>query len=322
MRVSETVYIYAPMGGQLEAFDLSPGDELRRNETLMRVRPLDVPAPYDGVIRVQHAEVGDLAENVIRQYGALCYLAREDVQWLKASTSTAYDDPENRDIRVGEALRVYNQKTSAKDKKETLGRVVSVSGTDYIVEFPAIFDAEESIRVYRGSGKEYKDKDRVGRGAAARLPPIAILGQGVVADILAEDGQTVSRGEPLYLLDAADARHVTAARTEIVSPANCVITALYAQPGQCVAKGQLLLTASSLNALECMVDVDELDILSLSVGMTMLVKLDALPDQYFEATVERIAPLGRIMLDTTKYEVTLRLEAEGLLPAMHVTAYW
>jgi len=102
------------------------------------------------------------------------------------------------------------------------------------------------------------------------------------------------------------------------------LTAIYAQPGQRVAKGQLLATAMPLNDLECVVDVDELDILSLSVGQTMLVKLDALPNDLIEAAIERIAPLGKIMLDTTKYEVTLRFtgNTERLLPGMHVTAYW
>jgi len=325
VRAGETVYLYAPMGGQLEAFDLSVGDDIRQDDVLMQVRPADVPAPFGGVIRVQHAHIGDIAENVIKEYGALCYLERTDVHWLKTSAATAYDDAANRDIRVGETLRVYNNKTGVNDKKEAPGRVVAVNGSDFTVEFPAgIFNIEESIRVYRGAGSEYKDTDRVGRGKAQRVPPIAVAAQGVIAGILVEEGQTVDRGQPLYVLDAADTRYETAAQPEVTALEDCVLTALYVQPGQYVAKGQLLLTAAPLHALECAVDVDELDILTLSVGMIVRVRLDAKPDRLLAATVERIAPLGKKMLDTTKYEVTLRLAGDDglLLPAMHVTAYW
>ena len=325
VRASETVHLYAPMGGRLEPFDLSVGDELHEGDSLMEVRPIDLPAPHDGVIRIQHAKVGDLAENVIKEYGALCYLEREEVQWLVTTTSTAYDDPENRDIRVGETLRAYNNKSGSKDKKETTGRVVSVNGAEYVVEFPAgVFDIEESISVYRGTGDEYKDKDRVGKGKVRRVPPTAIVASGVIAGVLVQDGQRVSRGEPLYLLDAADARYERAGERQVIASEDCVLTALHVQPGQPVFKGQLLLTATSLQHLECVVDVDELDILSLSVGQSVRVKLDALPDELLDATAARIAPLGKIMLDTTKYEVTLRLDADvdSLLPGMHVTAYW
>jgi len=325
VRAGDAISLYAPMGGQLEAFDWSIGDDIGQGEVLMRVRPREVNAPYDGVIRAQHAQINDLAANVAREYGALMYLERQDVQRLVTSTSTAYDDAENRDIRVGEALRVYNNKSNAKDKRESLGRVVSVSGSNYVVEFPSgIFDVEESVSVYRGSGKEYKDKDKVGKGKVSRVPPISILADGLIADILVQEGQTVRRGQPLYALDAADARHESAALREVSAPEAGVLTMLYVQAGQHVQKGQLLMTVTPLNNLECVVDVDELDVLSLSLGGTLLVKLDAQPNELLAARIERIAPMGKIMLDTTKYEVTLTFiaDADYLLPGMHVTAYW
>ena len=324
VRAGETIYFYAPMGGQLEAFDLSIGDDIRRNEVIMRVRPIDVPAPYDGTIRVQHAQIGDIAGNVVREYGALCYLERPDIQRIETSSSTAYDDAKNRDIHVGEELRAYNNKTGS-NKKEALGRVVSANGASFVVEFPAgIFDFEESVSVYRGEGSEYRDKDKVGKGKVQRAPVIAIAAEGVIADILVREEETVLRGQPLYYMDAIDARYEAAGQRQVTGPDDCVLTAIYAQPGQRVAKGQLLAAAMPLHDLECVVDVDELDILTLSVGQTMLVKLDALPNDLIEAAIERISPLGKIMLDTTKYEVTLRFtgEIERLLPGMHVTAYW
>ena len=71
-------------------------------------------------------------------------------------------------------------------------------------------------------------------------------------------------------------------------------------------------------------DVDEMDIPSVNIGLLMQVKADALGDASFSAVVKKISPLGITVLDTTKYPVTLTIQGapEGLLPGMHVTAYW
>jgi len=102
------------------------------------------------------------------------------------------------------------------------------------------------------------------------------------------------------------------------------VSALYVQDGQMVRKEQLLMTVKPLDALEFVVDVDELDIPFVRMGQAMQVKVDAFLDNRMTATVKRISPLGITVLDTTKYQVTLSIQfpPEGLLPGMHVTAYW
>lgn len=325
VRASETVNLYAPIGGQVKAFDIAQGDDVAQGDVLMEIRPLEVTAPYDGKILIQHAQTGDHAEHITQSYGALCYLEREDIQWLRTTTDTAYSDPENRDIRVGETLRVFNGKTYNRDKREAEGRVVSRDGNAFVVEFPAgIFDVEEEIRVYRGTGTDYKDADMVGRGKTEPAPLLPISAEGIIASVLIREGETVSRGETLYLLDAADSHHRQSADTAVPASADGVLTSLYVQGGQQVRQGQLLMTITPLDSLECVVDVDELDILSLPLGQIVHVKLDARPEALQTATVTRIAPIGKEVLDTTKYEVTLAFATDvpGLLPGMHVTAYW
>lgn len=320
---SETLDLFAPVGGRLEPFDLTVGDDIEADQLLLSLRPSELLAPYDGVIRIQHARIGDTASDVIGQYGALCYLERQDVFRVRTNTSTAHNKAENRDIRVGETLRLYNGNSN--DSKETTGRVVSIDGTDFVVEFPAdVFDPEDEVRLYRGTGSDYKDKDLVGKGKAERVPPIPIVAEGVIADIQAEDERAVSRGDVLYVLDQPGTQYQTAAPTEVASPVGGTLSALMVQPGQQVAKDQWLLSIDPLTPLECVVEADELDILSLSVGQSVRVKVDAKPEELLPGTVERIAPQGKTVLDTTKYEVTILLAStpEELLPGMHVTAYW
>lgn len=325
VRASDTIRVYAPIGGEALPLDVEAGDDVAQGDVLVSVRPGEVSAPFDGTVLIQHAREGDRAEDVAQAYGALCYLQREDIQWLRTTTATAYNDAENRDIRVGEVLRVFNGKTYNRDKREETGRVVAIDGDAFVVEFAAgTFDIEEEIRVYRGSGDDYKDADIVGRGKAERVPPIAVGGQGIVAAVLAQDGQSVRRGQALYYMDAADSRHEEAAQTIATAGEGGVLSALYVQGGQQVRQGQLLAEVTPLDRLECAVDVDELDVMRLPVGHIVQVKLDAQPELMQTATVTRIAPIGKELLDTTKYEATLvfATDVPGLLPGMHITAYW
>lgn len=319
----DRVNVYAPIGGQLKDFDLAPGDALTQDEGLFDLEPLKVLAPKDGVIRLARAQVGTLCQQTIAQYGALCYLDQPDLHIVNANTRDAHDDPDSRAIVLGETLRVYNGKSY--DVIETTGTVIAVDGAIYVVEIPAgVFDLEDSVRLYRGTGKNYDSEDQVGKGKVARPKPLAILGDGMVADARVGEGQEVKRGEALYLLDGANTSYSLPAGTHVVVPQTGIVQSLHVQPGQQVMKDQLLLAIDPQEALELTVDVDELDVTTLREGQLLQVKIDAMGGQPYEAAVKRVNPQGFTVLDTTKYSVTLTLTAQpqGLLPGMHVTAYW
>lgn len=319
----DTEDYYASLGGQVMPFELEAGDTVADGDLLMNLRPLTLLSPADGVVRSLQGEIGDQAGNVMAQYGGLCYIERQDVQLVSASTQGAYDKPENRAIYIGETLRVYNG--NANDVKETEGHVISMEGAAYVVEIPAgVFDLEDTVRLYRGTGDSYKDKDMVGRGKVANAAPVAVLGEGVIANVHVTEGQEVQKGDLLFTIDSATARHTTAPSTSISAKSDALVSAIYVQKGQQVAKDQLLFTLSPLSPMEVVVDVDETDVLSLSVGQMVKVTYDAFPDARYSAIVKEISPMGTTVLDTTKYPVTLTLteSPQGLLPGMHATAYF
>ncbi len=73
-------------------------------------------------------------------------------------------------------------------------------------------------------------------------------------------------------------------------------------------------------AMTIEVSVDELDILSLSVGQSATVALDALPGQSFVGTVKSINPTGTNEGGSTKYTVTMEVpRAEQMLPGMNAS---
>jgi HlyD family secretion protein len=281
-----------------------------------------VLAANDGVIRSLQAKVGDQAEDVQKQFGALCSIDRTGVMWVDADTSSAYDKPENRAITLGETLRVYNGKDS--DPLEAKGTVISISGDDFIVEIPSdVFDLEDDVKLYRGTDGAYRSGDRVGDGEIERAAVVPVTAEGMIAGISVTEGQSVKRGDVLFTLDAANTIYTQSAKTQAAADKDAVVSDVYVKSGQDVEKDQLVMTVEPLNDLEFLVDVDELDITSLKPGDSVQVKVDAL-NQVVPAAVKEIRPLGVTVLDTTKYHVSLSLQAipEGLLPGMRVTAYW
>ncbi len=322
VRCVDSVDVFAPVGGQLKPIDWETGDAVSAGAILASVRPLQVRAANDGVIRSLRAVVGDQAEAVQQQFGALCFIDRTDVLWVEASTKNAYDKPENRAITIGETLRVYNGKDS--DPIEADGKVISVDGKDYVVEIPAgDFDLEDDVKLYRGSDGAYRSGDRVGEGEIKRADAVPVTASGVVAGVLISEGQKVKRGDALFTLDAADTVYTQNAATEAVCERGGVISAVYVSSGQPVQKDQLLMTLKPLDSLEFLVNVDELDILSIKPGDALKVKVDAL-NATMPAAVKEIYPLGVSVLDATKYQVSLSIQSipAGLLPGMRVTAYW
>lgn len=323
VRSAESFDVYAPVGGQLRAFDIEIGDEFSAEDLMLSIRTTEALAPENGVVRLLRARVGDQAPDVILQYGALLYIEREGVYRIDASTSTAYDKADNRSIVLGETVRVYNGKES--DPLEATGTVISVSGKDYVVEIESdVFDLEAEVKIYRGTGDTYKNADRIGKGKVERAPMVPVKSDGVVAGVLVEEGEAVKRGDKLLTMDSASSKHEETADPEIIAPQDGMLTALYGRPGEYVEQNQRLATLDSLTRLELVVEVDELDLASVFVGQTMRVKLDAFPGEELSGIVENISSRPITVLDTTKYEVTLSFSDKGmsLRPGMHVTVYW
>ena len=318
---ADVVDVFAPLGGQLMPFDVKVGDVVDAGAQLFTVRPINVLSPAGGTVRLVRGKVGDQASNVIQQYSALCQIERTDVMRVRATTTAAYNKPKNRTIVLGETLRVYDSDSG----DSTPGTVVLVNGASYTVEISSVdFDLEDKVKLYRGEGDTYNAKDKVGEGVIERAPLVPVLAEGVIAGIQVSEGQTVAQGDALFIMDDAASSHSMPAQLFAAASKGGVITAIFVQDGQQIRKDQLLLTLKPVDLMEFVVDVDEMDVPSVILGQTMQVKADALQDKSFTAVVKKISPLGITVLDTTKYHVTLTIQGQpdGLLPDMHVTAYW
>ncbi len=318
----ESYTLIAPMGGQVQDFTWKPGDAVAVANEALRLTPTQLFATCEGVIRGLQAQVGDQAGQIVAQYGALCSLERDEIRYVSAPTSSAYDKAENRDVRMADVLRV---RQGSGDSEETgTGTVVGIEKGSFLLEMErGEFDLEETVTLYKATGDTFADKDKVGKGKVARPPLLPVVGEGVIAEVLVTEGQRVTRGQPLFTLDSASARYSEAPTNLMTFARAGAIQEVLVRPGQFVAQGQAVMTVAATDTLEAVLDVDELDIAKVTVGQKVRVCVDAYPEHEMLATVKEIMLQGTEVLDTTKFHVKVTFsDSTGLLIGMHVTGYW
>jgi len=98
----------------------------------------------------------------------------------------------------------------------------------------------------------------------------------------------------------------------ITAPRDGVITAKYIEPGEAVQAQSVLFELAAMDELVMRVGVTERDVVHLSRGQTMPVRLDALPALDLEGTVRRIFPMARSSNRLITVEVALPGEAASL----------
>ena len=311
------ITLTAPVGGQIAPFAWQRGDSIQAEDIAFSVFPLQLLAADDGIVRGLHAKVGAQAADVISLYTALCHIERNQIWQVKASSSSAYDNIKNRDVRIGDVLRI--QQGSGSKEVTGIGEVIQLVQRGFVIEFPVgNFELDEKVKFYRGSGETFRRNEQVGDGKILRAPAIPVLGDGCIADIHVEEGQPVQRGQPLFTLDSAAARHTKPPEREIRFDRPGVIAEVLVQPGQSVVQGQALMTYIPLSVHEIAFDVDELDIANVAIGQRVLFTLDAYAGQERTGMVREMNPIGNVVQDITRFTVLVEADdATGLMSGMH-----
>ncbi len=315
--------VFAPMGGQAGDFSWQPGDRAEAGDLAFDILPALVYAPADGVVAGLRAQAGDTAEGVMAQYGALCYINRDNLWHIEALITSTSDKTETRDVQVGQTLKVQHGTGDKKVRGEAA--VIAREGKSFVLELEqGDFELEDNVKIYLGSSKDNDRTDQIGSGKIIRPAALPVAGEGMIASTLVQEGEKVSRGQPLFMLDSASARYAAGAQTqpEVRFDRSGIISEVSVRPGQYVQQGQAVMTLLPQTALEAALEVDELDISRVRVGDTVRVSVDAYEGER-KGTVTLIQPLGRVMLDTTKFIVKVSFEeADDLLAGMHVRAFW
>ena len=107
----------------------------------------------------------------------------------------------------------------------------------------------------------------------------------------------------------------------VTSPISGTIIEKNAKAGDALTAGADLCTIYDLSYLVMVINVDELQVSDVSVGQSVQVTADAVPDKIYTGTVTRVSMKGSSNGGTTTYPVTVRIdETEGLRPGMNANA--
>ena len=107
----------------------------------------------------------------------------------------------------------------------------------------------------------------------------------------------------------------------ITAPISGTIIEKDAKVGDAVKAGDTLCIVYDLSYLEMSINVDELQISSISVGQQVQITADAVPDKTYVGTVTRVSMKGTSNSGTTTYPVTIHIDdTDGLRPGMNANA--
>ena len=164
---------------------------------------------------------------------------------------------------------------------------------------------------------------------------------GTVSAINVQEGDAVSKGDILIELTGDDLTESIQSASETLrsaeismqnmqdTMANYTITAPISgtviekdvKQGDALTSGTSLCVLYDLSYLEMSINVDELEIGSLSVGQKVQITADAVADKTYVGTVTRVSMKGNSSGGTTTYPVSIRIDSiDGLRPGMNANA--
>jgi HlyD family secretion protein len=138
-------------------------------------------------------------------------------------------------------------------------------------------------------------------GAQAQL---ALLQAGATDEEIAALEATVARAQ-----GAVDQAGVALERTEVRAPFAGTVGLVNTRVGEFVAPNQALIALGDLTTLRVeTTDLDEIDVARVSVGQSVGVTFDSLPERVFAGTVTRISPMATPGSGGVNYAVVVELD--------------
>ncbi|MEO8391900.1 MAG: efflux RND transporter periplasmic adaptor subunit [Chloroflexota bacterium] len=119
---------------------------------------------------------------------------------------------------------------------------------------------------------------------------------------------------------ALDRAQAAEDRTQLTAPFDGIVTGVSIDVGALVAPGMTAVEIADVSPLHLTVQVDEVDVRQISVGLPATVKLDALPDVQLPATIEDVALVSSNDNGIVSYDATVRLDSDDAHVRIGMTA--
>ncbi|MEN6593400.1 MAG: HlyD family efflux transporter periplasmic adaptor subunit [Clostridiaceae bacterium] len=279
-----------------------------------------VTAPVRGRIKYLPVAEGDAVLSAVSQYGALAILSSDELMQVSLTTDAE--------------LALYAKVKVVWAEGEKTGRVAAKTATGYIVTL------SDNGTPYLETAQVFDGDTLLGEGALEIHSPVAVLAAGgVIDDIRCEENDLVYANNVLFTLsqepETASYRQALTDRAEkaalyqtllayqtnpqLTAPSDGVVSDVLISDHTDAATAQEssglsdALTLHLGGAVKMSIDVDELDINSVSLGQAVAVTMDAFPNETFEATVTHISRIGSAAGSITTYPVEVTLANDARL---------
>lgn len=266
---SDSVEVYAPIGGTVAQVEASPGDRVSAGEVLATLETTKVYAAEDGTVTGVFGEPGDNAETIGERYGAVLYIEGETVYTISASTEEAYNTTANKLVHVGEkvALECYSHGSHS-----GTGVITAIEGTSYSVNvLEGEFLLGETVNIFRGESTA--SANRIGRGDIQRKSPTSVTGSGGIVSIAVQDGDPVKKGDLLFeTLDGSfDGLYMSG--SQITVGAAGTIAQLNLSQGSRIEKDSIAAVIYPEGMMRVEAQVSEYNLMEIAVGDRVNVEL-------------------------------------------------
>ena len=301
---------------EFKLWDLDSAISSAAEDTNVRM----IEAPVAGRVKAIYAKAGDDALAVFRRESALALISTDGRMKVELDGL-----PATSGLSLGDRLRVVG----VEEGFEAEGIITDLTrqGTQAIVTInDDTLPMDAPVLVLDTNGQE------LGEGTLEINKPMAVSSYGgTISAVLVKVGDKVSRRSTIFRLEDSPltlamedlrlqrenaAKELKEAKEQrenliVLAPCDGVIASLSVKEGDDVSNGTLLGSILEGEDMNLTIAVDELDVVEVEVGQSVVITVDALGDAQLPGTVAKIAPVGTSNGGVTTYDVELTLDATG-----------
>ena len=280
-----------------------------------------VKSPIDGEVKdikvsEDNEDTEDIDEasdisRVMEKYGYLCLVSSQDLMYVITDETADF-------LTVGTDVKV------SRYDYEYDGTVEKVeNGKTYILVDSDNISMGGRVNIYMdGSNKKVQGIAELYDWVEIGVP----TQEGKIVSLYTYNNESVEVGEVLFTVktrsqemvdsynELADLKEQLAEKQEmlesldIVSPVDGIVTEVAISKGDTIDKEQQSYTIADTSVWVVQVDVDELDINQIELGMPAQVTVDAYDEVMFEGQVSAISSVGTAANGVTSYDVYIEVE--------------
>lgn len=285
-----TVTVCSEISGSVEAVQALAGQRVEEGDALVGLKSEKTFSSQDGTVSLVNAKVGDTAS------GTVLDLMPTERYTIYCTVDKAYQSSGSTLVHSGETVYI---KCTKDGTHRAIGVITQIDGEEYrTLTLGGELYVGETVYLYRDAG--FTSSQRVGIGTVVVSDTQAYDSEGKLTRLCVSENQSVERGQLLYEINGGD----------IVASVSGIVASLSCQPGDEVAKDQVVAEIVPADAVGVEIQVDETVVAKLRPGATARLTFAGQEDSAeVTGTVVDVSAIA----DSGQYTVRIRPETDAAL---------